>query len=68
MKTFGKGDFTHDAETHLTAARSFTALLYGIGGEAFRAYNDTIQDHVLWLLSMEIDRAVAAFYAPEGQA
>lgn len=38
-------------DTLAAQASSLSAILYGVGGEVFRTYSDTIQDNVLWLLS-----------------
>lgn len=66
MKARERGDYTDCCETHLACAKALAVVLHGEGGETFRTYNNEIQDNVLWLLSQEIDRATAAYYAELG--
>lgn len=52
----------------IAQAESLALTLVGEGGDSFRMYNNTIQEHVLWLLSDLITEARLALREAERSA
>jgi hypothetical protein len=50
----------------MAQADCLAKTLIGEGGDSFRMYNDSIQEHVLWLLSDLITEARLALREAEG--